>query len=267
MIRRLVTSTGVIVLLVLVLLGCSMNRSGVGSITATPTKTLRPLFTATLTPTVTSLPTDTPLPPTSTPVPTNPPAPTSTDTPVPPTEAPPTDAPALLTDTPVPSTATPYLPTASAAPPTNTPRPKATPTPLPPTHTPKPQVDFRVVQQDLVPKAENIAGLYTIYVRVEDAAGNPLTGLVVWDPTQPELVQAVTGDKPDYYHAEILMGGGDYHLEVKDARSEKTKRLTTVISGISNADRMKAGYCSDDAECNALGPQHFSWRVVFRRTW
>jgi hypothetical protein len=257
--RRALVALSLVALLVLVLLGCSENRGGVSGITATPTKTPRPLFTATWTPTSTPLPTDTPLP-TSTPVPpTDTPAPT--DTPLAPTDTslPPTDvAPA---DTPVPATDTP--PSA----PTDTPRPQPTRTPAPPTHTPRPQVDFRVAQQDLVPKAENPGGLYTIYLRVEDAGGNPLNGLTVWDPSQPEI-QTVTGDKPDYYHAEILMGGGDYYLEVKDSRSEATKRLTTVRSGVSNEDLIRAGYCTDAADCDAnVGPQHFSWRVIFRRTW
>jgi hypothetical protein len=151
--------------------------------------------------------------------------------------------------------------------PTDTPRPQPTRTPAPPTNTPQPQVDFRVAQQDLVPKVENTGGLYTIFIRVEDARGNPLNGLTVWDPDQPEM-HTVTGDKPHFYHAEILMGGGDYYLEVKDSRSEVTKRLTTVRSGVSNEDLIKAGYCTAAADCDAnVGPQHFSWRVIFHRTW
>ncbi|MGC9334016.1 MAG: hypothetical protein ACP5JJ_07710 [Anaerolineae bacterium] len=232
------------------LLGCSIGSQGSARITATPTKTLRPLFTSTSTPTPSPVPTDTPLP---------------TDTAVPPTDTPlPTETPSptlgIPTDTPAPPTDTPTAPA-------NTPQPRPTNTPAPPTNTPRPSVDYRVVQQDLVPKQENLSGLYTIFVRVETASGNPVDELVIWDPNQP-AIQAVTGEKPDYYHAEYLMGGGDYYLEVKDARSEKTKRLTTVRTGISNEDLIKAGYCVNDADCDAnVSFQHFSWRVVFRRTW
>ena len=251
MTNRVLLSIGLIALLVLVLLGCTMGREGAARITATPTKTLRPVFTSTHTPTATPLPTDTP-PPSDTPAPTNTSVPTDTplpaDTPIPPTEA-------LSTETP---NTTPALPT-------DTPRPAATNTPIPPTNTPKPQMDFRVVKQDLLPKAENVAQLYTIYIRVEDPGGNPLNGLVVWDPGQPEI-KAVTGDKPDYYHAEILMGGGDYYLEVKDFKSERTKRLTTIVTNISHEDLMKAGYCTSATECSQVGFQHFAWRVIFRRT-
>jgi hypothetical protein len=189
-----------------------------------------------------ALPSDTPLatatllPITDTPLPSDTPAPS--DTPSPATEAPP--------------------PSATDRPPSAPPRPAPTTTRALVTNTPpRPEVDYRVLVQDLVPKAENAAGLYTIYIRVEDASGNPLTGLVVWDPGQPGL-QAETGAKADYYHAEILMGGGDYYLEVKDARSERTKRLTTVVTGISHPDLIAAGYCATDAECQALGFQHFS---------
>ncbi len=264
--HRIPLLLGLIGLLTILLLGCSLGGGNVAGITPTPTKTQRPLFTSTVTPTATSLSTE---PPTSEAIP--------TDTPIPPTEAVPTDAPApteplLPSDTPVsptvvPPTNTPIPPTSTPPPPANTPKPQPTNTPVPPTNTPKPQIDFRVVQQDLVPKAENVAQLYTIYVRVEDMAGNPLNGLIVWDPGQPAM-QALSGDKSGYYHAEVLMGGGEYYLEVKDARSEKTKRLTTVRTGLSNEDLIKAGYCVDAADCDTnVGPQHFSWRVIFRRTW
>jgi hypothetical protein len=252
--------------LALLMLGCTPGHGEVAGVNATPSRTLRPLFTVTTTP----APSHTPLTsdmltsPSYTPIP--------SDTLPPPSDTPlPTAAPLPLTDTPAPSD-TP-APTEAPPPPTQAPLPTATAWPLatrtaaPATNTPgSPQPDFRLVKQELVPKAENEAGLYTIYIRVEDAAGNPLNGLVVWDPGQPGL-QAETGAKADYYHAEILMGGGDYYLEVKDARSERTKRLTTVITGISHPDLMAAGYCASNAECDTLGFQHFSWRVVFRRSW
>ena len=111
---------GLIVVLALVLMGCSSGPIGAARITATPTKTAHQLFAATLTPAASPLPTETPLPTdtlpphTDTPVPTAIPLPT--DTPMPTdTALPPTDAP-LPTDTVAPPT---------AVPPTNTP---ATPT-------------------------------------------------------------------------------------------------------------------------------------------
>lgn len=260
--NRVLFFAGLSVLAALALLGCSLGGGQQARITPTPTKTPRPLFTATLTRTLTPLPTHTPVPPTDTPVPPTDTRLPPTDTPPPPTSTPvsPTETPALPADTTVPQTATP-------APPTATSRPQATRTPAPPTNTPQPAVDYRVVQQDLVPKAENTGGLYTVFVRVEDAAANAIDGLVVWDPNVPEI-QAVTGDKPHFYHGEYLMGGGEYYLEVQGSASERTKRVTTIRSGISNEDLIKAGYCVDNNDCDLnVKAQHFSWRVVFQRTW
>lgn len=100
--------------------------------TATPTKTLKPTFTATL-------------PPTETPIPTNTQPPTNTPTPVTPT-----NTPIVYTATATP-TFTP-TPTDTSVPPTNTPKPTIKPTTKPkptatkkpaPTNTPAPQYPWR----------------------------------------------------------------------------------------------------------------------------
>ncbi|NIV36561.1 MAG: hypothetical protein GWN58_46150, partial [Anaerolineae bacterium] len=73
--KRTLFLSGIIVLLALVLAGCTPGRESSSRITPTPTKTARPLFTSTMTPTATStptstlLPTNTPVPPTETPLP------------------------------------------------------------------------------------------------------------------------------------------------------------------------------------------------------
>jgi hypothetical protein len=224
---------------------------------------MRPLFTSTFTPTATPLPTETPAP-TETPVPATD-TPVPTEPPVPPTEEAPTPT-ALPSDTPVPPTAT--------ALPSDTPAPAATHTPAPPSATaapsatPKPQVDYRVVEQRLMTKAENQAQRHMILIRVVDAGNSPLNGVTVWDPNHPEQ-EAVSGDKPEPYHAEYLFWDyGAYQLEVKGARSEKTKVLTTDVHLISKEDLVTAGYCPDVANCNQDElVQHFSWYVTFQRTW
>ena len=256
--KRTLYLSGILVLLALVLAGCTLGRESTSRITPTPTKTARPLFTSTMTPTAnpsptnTPLPTDTPVPPTETPPP--------TDTLAPPTEAPTEEPP---TATPVPPTDTP-----EPAAPTNTPKPKPTNTPAPPTNTPKPQVDFQVVEQRLMSKEENTARDAIVLIRVEDAGGNGLSGQVVWDPNYPEQV-AVTGEKPEPYHAEFkfwyLYG---YQFEVKGANSERTRVLTTDVHKIPLEDLVAAGYCTDVATCNPYElVDHFAWYVTFRRTW
>ncbi|MFN2185387.1 MAG: hypothetical protein ACK2UU_15470 [Anaerolineae bacterium] len=255
--KRTLILVALITLLALVLAGCSLGREGSSRVTPTPTKTVRPLFTSTFTPTVaptatpthTPLPTDTPAPPTETPLP-------PTETVAVPTEEPPTAAPEPPTDTPQPSA------------PTNTPEPRPTNTPAPPTNTPKPQVDYRVVEQRLMSKADNVAQNHMVLVRVEDAGGNALSGQVVWDANHPDQ-EAVTGTKPEPYHAEYLFWTYDaYQFEVKGANSEKTKVISTDVYKIPLEDLVAAGYCTDVAHCNPDDlRQHYCWYVTFRRTW
>jgi hypothetical protein len=255
--KRTLFLSGMLVLLALVLAGCTLGGGSSSRITPTPTKTTRPLFTSTTTPTPSSTPTNTPLP-TNTPVP-------PTETPLPPTDtpAPPTEAPTDALPT---ATAEPPTDTPQPAAPTNTPKPKPTNTPAPPTNTPKPQVDFQVVEQRLMPKAENEAGLPIVFIRVEDAAGNGIPDKVIWDPNYPDQV-SVSGTKPEPYHAEFrfwyLYG---YRFEIKGTISEKTKVLSTDVHKIPLEDLVAAGYCTDVSSCN-LGDMHFSWYVTFRRTW
>ena len=117
-------------------------------------------------------------------------------------------------------------------------------------------------------KAENQAQRHMILIRVVDAGNNALHGVTVWDPSHPEQ-EAVSGDKPEPYHAEYLFWDyGAYQLEVKGARSDKTKVLSTDVHLISKEDLVTAGYCPDAASCNQDElVQHFSWFVTFQRIW
>jgi len=117
-------------------------------------------------------------------------------------------------------------------------------------------------------KAENTALLHMVLIRVEDAGGNALPGLVVWDANNPGQ-EAVTGAKPEPYHAEYLFWDyGGYQFEVKGANSEKTKVLSTDVYKIPLEDLVAAGYCTDTASCNPDDLRdHYSWYVTFRRTW
>jgi hypothetical protein len=255
MTKRSLLIAAVLAMLAMALPGCGAPAGNTAQVAAVPTKTLRPLFTSTFTPTPSPLPTDTSPPPTDTPLPTDTPTPTEMPT----LETPPTAVPA--SDTPPPPTSTP-APVA----PSDTPRP--TRTPAPPTNTPRPQVDYRVVEQRLMSKAENTAQRHMILIRVTDAGGQPLSDLIVWDPNHPEQ-EAQTGTKPEPYHAEYLFWNYDaYQLEVKGANSEKTKILSTDVFKIPIEDLVAAGYCPDANNCNPQDlVQHFSWYVTFQRAW
>jgi hypothetical protein len=244
--------------LALALLGCGLlGRDAAQVAPTTPTKTLRPLFTSTFTPPPSPLPTDT-VPPTATEVPaseTPPPTDTLQPTDTATAESAPTEA--APSETPLPPT---------EAVPSDTPQPQPTDTPAPPTDTPRPQVDYRVVEQRLMSKAENVAQRHMILIRVIDAGGQPLHGLVVWDPNHTEQ-EAETGTKPEPYHAEYTFWNYDgYQLEVKGANSEKTGVLSTDVYKIPIEDLVAAGYCSEASSCNPSElVQHFCWYVTFQR--
>ncbi len=235
------------------------------------------------TPTPTSTPTNTPAPPTPTPTntlvveqaaaalaqaqaveaaapaPTEEATPTETPTPIP--------AEPQATNTPVPPTATPE-----------------------PTATPKPEFDFVVVKQRLLTKAENggCAGNHNIFVNVIDAAGNPIKGVQLGDTwNNPGPVTGHKGDdKPGRAEYDLYKDGGYYLLVKSDptAGREVTSQTTELLSSddwkIGIPKLIEAGYCPDEGTCrvlwnsgvfgegnNSLCWGHYSWEVVFQRTW
>jgi hypothetical protein len=278
--NRAVLLIVLVALLALLLLACSLGGIGVARVTATPTKTPRALFTATLTaapmalPSATPLPADTPVPPTATPLPTDPPTiapPTATT--IPPTDLPlptattipPTDLP-LPTDTPIP-------PAQTLPPPTNTPRPAATRTPAPPTNTPQPAVDFKVKEIAAFEDGSLTAsGAHNIYFLVIDAGGAPLDGIILEEVNNQPPVQVTSGDKGPG-KAEFTMWAADYRFRVaantggETLSSETTHVLSILYEHAVWDDLIRGGICADEASCRAMGPLHFSYNVTFQRTW
>lgn len=253
-------------LLAALLLSCTMGRGQMAHVTATPTKTPRPISTSTMTPTASPLPTDTPaptatpLPPTDTPLPSDTPLP-PTDTPVPPTETAP-----LPTDSPIPPTDTPI-------PPTNTPKPRPTNTPVLPTNTPKPKVDFRIKEiVAFVDGSLTATGMHNIYFTVIDVAGAPLDGIILKDTNNQPGEEVITGSKGPG-KAEFTMWAADYTFKVvgnvggQAFSSETTHVLSVLYEHAVYDDLIRGGICSDAAACRALGPIHYSYNVTFQRTW
>ncbi len=266
MTNRTLFLIGLSVVLVALLLSCTMGGGKLADVTATPTKTPRPLFTSTMTatasppPTETPLPTDTALPPTDTPLP-------PTATPLPPTDtvAAPTDAPPP-TDTALPATDTP-------APPTNTPKPRPTNTPAPPTNTPKPKVDFKI--KEIVAFEDgslSASGLHNIYFTVVDAGGAPIDGIVLKDVNNQPGDEVTTGNKGPG-KTEFTMWAADYKFKVvgnvngQSFSSETTHVLSVLFEHAVYEDLIRGGICADEAACRALGPIHYSYNVTFQRTW
>jgi hypothetical protein len=237
----------------------------------------------------------------SSPTPTFEPSPTPTETPIPtntpvveqaeaaavaPQAAEP-EATAVPTDTPV--------PTETPVPPTDTPIP-APPTPAPPTDTPTPEptptpsVDFVIKNVRFFSKEENggCLGMHNIFVHVVDAAGNPIKGVELGD-TWGAVPGVYTGhkgdDEPGLAVYDLYKNG--LHLFVKndptagrEVTSETTDLLSTNDWEIGIPKLIEGGYCPDEGTCrvlwnsgtfgegnNSLCWGHYSWEVIFQRTW
>ena len=249
------------------------------------------LATPTPVPTDTPLPTPTPLPtdtPTATPVP-------STDTPIPPTDTPvpqPTN-----TSVPLP-TSTPVPPTNTPAPqPTNTPKPAPTNTPKPqPTNTPKPTnppaAQWSIVEQRLLGPGEAgqrcDAGDLRIGVTAVDANGAQLGGVWIFDKYSQQYQLTGNIDSPDWGPGQTkfeygIGGGGSLCVaqgEGGGCASSFTRDMPCYnVPPVE--DLHAAGYCDQCCEPGAsvercqqlvnegkcMGNGHYSWSVIFKRSW
>jgi len=178
-------------------------------------------------------------------------------------------------------------PTDTVAVASNIPPPPATPTPSPPTATPeptRPPIDFVVASIRLWGVEENGgyfdgASLHCgekrqLRVIVQDVNSTPLNGVAVYGIYSK--VTQVTGDKGPGT-TQLILGGGDDVQVVRDVdgrevTSEVARGLTTDPRVISDEHFISAGYCTDHASCEALRSTlacfaHYSWDVVFRRTY
>lgn len=204
------------------------------------------------TPTYTPWPTNTPIPtatPTVTPTPTNTPTPTDTPTPLP--TATPTPPP---TPTPVPAR---FSAVAAA------PRALAAAAPQP---TPTPSVEWVLVEVRRLTPCEN-RGKHHIFVKVLDAAGNPLDGVTV--------VQSVSGDPGNVIDRKasgaagpgtgmldfVMWKGGVYSVFI--ANPDGSPASTQIANDLHSAFPDEAN-CEEGGGGNTLF--HNSFSVIFKRT-
>jgi hypothetical protein len=142
-----------------------------------------------------------------------------------------------------------------------------------------PTLDFKVTMAHLLNADENggCLGMHTIFITVLDAAGNPLDGIVLGDTYGN--IEAVSGSKGPG-KAEIDLWLNTMSIIVKRDRSgqsytsEATRPLSSLASLISDEDWLSAGYCNSLEHCRLIRQGepmhchgHYSWRVVFQRTW
>jgi hypothetical protein len=150
------------------------------------------------------------------------------------------------------------------------------PEPPEPTVPPTPSLDFVLIKQDV--RTVFIDGgcnwEHNIYVTVIDKYGNPLDGLVVVD-TFDNL--ALTSGSKGPGRVDFDLWGNTYELYVKGDeagtpyRSAVTRRLSSSHPEIG--DMINGGVCQEEAECQDKLDRmsfcfgHYSYDVVFQRTW
>lgn len=202
------------------------------------------------TPTYTPFPTDTPIPtdtPTITPTPTN--TPTATDTPT-----------ALPTDTPTPV-------------PTNTPAPVqfraataavAAQAAAVPAAAPAPAVEWKLIEARRLTPCEN-KGNHHIFIKVLDAAGNPLDGVVLVQSPSGNFGQVldrtVSGAKGPGLAEFTMWKKADYSVFV--ANGDGSPASTDFANGLTSGFTDEAN-CPDGGGGNTLF--HNSFSVIFQRT-
>jgi len=242
--------------------------------------------------TETPVPTDTPLP-TPTPLPTD----TPTATPLPPTETPTS----LPTETLEPTeTAAPPTDTPKPAVPTNTPRPAAptnTPKPPPPTNTPQPTsppADPWTWSAWLVGPGQDAqecdgGGNLQIRVTTVNAGGNQIPGVWIHDRYSGQYQVTGNVDSADWGPGETKFeygkGGGGSLCVAQGEGGACTTGYTRDMPCFNRPpfeDMWAAGYCEccrvgiSKPECQQLYDNrdpcmpewgHFSWRVLYKRSW
>lgn len=202
-----------------------------------------------VTPTFTPWPTETPIPtPTFTPTatPTNTPTPTPTFTPSPtPTFTP------VPTNTPVPVRVAARAPAAAAA-------RAAAPAPAP-----VPSVQFKLIEMRRLSACEN-RGMHNIFVKVVDAAGNPVDGVLLIQSPAGQignvLDKAMSGSKGPGKAEFIMWKGAEYAVYIStDGVNPASSDIAQPVHSNFTDEEM----CADGGGGNTLF--HNSFSLVFQK--
>lgn len=125
--------------------------------------------------------------------------------------------------------------------------------------------------------AANCGYGHHIFVEVVDAAGNPLDGVVIGDTYNNP--RQITGSKGPGRAEYTLYGNGYNLLVIEYAGLERP--VTSEVSPVMSAKDeeipiewlIEGHYCATEAEClervkaNGLCRSHYSYDIVFQRTW
>lgn len=250
----------IVALGLVVMTGCGVSQPSVEEVaqtalSPTATRTPRPTFTPIPEPTATLTPTFTP---------------TSTPT---------------FTHTQEPSTDTPE-PTATA---TLAPLPTDTPTSQPPTAEPTAPpgdgFEYDITMQRMLTYQENggDVGMHNIFVKVYDAAGNPLDGVTVCrvyglqlQPPDPHAC-GISGEKGPGSLEFDMYSGDIVYVATSDEEhrplSPHTRSLEQEPAKMDVQELVDNGYCESVEDCQARIPInnlpkfHYSYEVRFMRRW
>ena len=187
------------------------------------------------------------------------------------------------------ATVVPSATSSSTYTPSPSPSATSTATPAPPSPTPIPSpsptagVDFRLKSWRLWPAEQNgnpygEGGGHIIFIIVEDINEQPLDGVVVGDTWNN--VEDVSGRKGPGL-AEIDLYANTMEITVKRDQltgqpytSEASPPCASYITTISDEQLVTAGYFSNEIEAqwnrqnnSYFGGGHFSWEVIFQRTY
>jgi len=118
---------------------------------------------------------------------------------------------------------------------------------------------------------------HNIYVWVKDAAGNPLSGVVIGDPyNNPRHISGEKG--PGHAQYDLQMNGYElYVVEDTNAGRPVTSERSPVLS-VRDEDipipwLIETHYCATEADCiervrtNSICRGHYSYEIIFQRTW
>lgn len=192
------------------------------------------------------------------------------------------------TETPIPTPT--FTPTAT---PTNTPVPTATftPTPVPPTATPvptqvpvravarqaapapavvaaapaKPSVQFKLIEMRRLSACEN-RGMHNIFIKVVDAAGNPVDGITLVQTPNGQygnvLDKMVSGSKGPGKAEFIMWKGAEYSVYIT---TDGVNPASTDIAQPVHSNFTDEEMCADGGGGNTLF--HNSFSLVFQKTY
>lgn len=121
-------------------------------------------------------------------------------------------------------------------------------------------------------------GNHNAFVKIIDANGTPINGVLVylrWDTGEDAFY---TGYKPEFPGGAVFDLYGGYYVGVRtDANGTPAAASETFVTSTSPTfpELIASGYCADEADCEYRASQnppqfctgHYSYEVIYRRNY